>query len=418
MDAFDLYRARGILLAPGMRVDPSSINESVAVLVGSFGDDQLRAIVHGEDRASPYHLVSHPVGSAIRAPHEDGIARVLEIAEYLKFAAPSPDFATLVSGLRHQFDTTRLQLAMGLRLERADATRVEFEPLVLGGRRGDISFIYDDYGYIAECFVPGPVKHRGNEVEWLTKQVVEGLPRDFPIAVGVRLERLPKADERTRIVRTIHELANDIVISDTADEGRGSRIATLKGAVVSVCRTVTVGPAEPFAFRSHPTFESFTEPDVVVGARLAPKAAVFRTENPSYEGDGSHNIAVWLPDEYSGFPTDLAPTLEHLTPKLKRKLAQTKHPDHPGRVLFVEHWLEGHLNRASEEALTRMSRALFDDHKGIEGVVLCGRLFDDQQFRMKYAYRPLYPRGASGRFESLIDEVIRLEEEVLIPPQR
>lgn len=378
----------------------------------------MREIVGGEDRASPYHLVSHPVGSAIRAPHEDGIARVLEITEYLKFAAASPEFATLVSGLRYQFETTRLQLAMGVRLNRAGATRVEFEPPVLGGRRGDISFIHDDYGYIAECFVPGLVNHRGNEVEWLTKQVMEGLPRDFPIAVGVRLEWLPKADERKKIVRTIHALASDIVNSDAADGGRGSRIATLQGAVVSVCRTVTVGPAEPFAFRSHPAFESFTEPDVVVGARLAPKAAVFRTENPSYEGDGGHNIAVWLPHEYSGFPVDLAPTLEHLTPKLKRKLAQTKHPVHPGRVLFVEHWLEGHMDRASEEDLAKMSRALFDDHKGIEGVVLCGRSFDSNLFRMKYAFRPLYPPGANGRFESLIDEMIRLEEEVFIPPQR
>lgn len=177
MDDLDLYRARGILLAPRMRVDPLSINESVGVLVGSFGGDQLREIVGGEDRASPYHLVSHPVGSAIRAPHEDGIARVLEITEYLKFAAASPEFATLVSGLRYQFEATRLQLAMGVRLNRAGATRVEFEPPVLGGRRGDISFIHDDYGYIAECFVPGLVNHRGNEVEWLTKQVMEGATR-------------------------------------------------------------------------------------------------------------------------------------------------------------------------------------------------------------------------------------------------
>src|SRR2546422_881519 len=324
------WQVRALGHASAMRVDPAAIKEAVGVLSTVFGDAWLAEACR-RDKAYPLPLRRHPVGNFLVPAGEDQVASVLELVQYLKFAANSPAFSTLVDGLKAQYGTTFLQLAFGFRFARAGATNVAFEPTVEAGRRGDIACHASGRPIVAECFIPR-VKPHSLEVEWLMNQclALRSGVRPCVLSIAIKLKKTPTAVERKTIVRFVRELSQQIeanvaagrIDDDTRHEETGA-------AYISVARTVAVGPGVYSQGRQHVRFPdqrgrqpfTFGRIGVTTAAALKDDAVLPRGH------ETRDHVAVWLSDadeEAHSLHKDLDEPLDLLGAKLEKKLAQAK----------------------------------------------------------------------------------------------
>jgi hypothetical protein len=197
---FDLCRIRALSYAERLRFSPDLVNEAVGTLSAVFPGDWLEQVTEGRTRGSPFPFRVHPIGEALHACTETQVVALLELVEYLKFAAPSTAFPSVVDNLKAHYGSTLLQLAFAYRFDCAGATDVTLEPPVAGGRVGDIAFAVDKQGYVAECYIPGAavVGNSRAEVQWLTQQAFEAIKNDnliFP-SLSTSMRHSPRPGER------------------------------------------------------------------------------------------------------------------------------------------------------------------------------------------------------------------------------
>ena len=121
-EPLDRFRQRALALASRMRFDPLLVNEAIAILTGSLGTEWVVCRADTQQRGTPWPFRDHPVGQMIHVAGENQVAAALELAHYLKTAASSPSFPTVVARIKARDETqykayaapTRLSLSIRL----------------------------------------------------------------------------------------------------------------------------------------------------------------------------------------------------------------------------------------------------------------------------------------------------------------
>lgn len=412
-------RTAALKLAPTLRIDPEIVNDGYGIVLSVFGEDWLKGVCQPQ-RMSPLPFARHPIGSCLVTPRENQVIKLLELAEYLTFAAEDPNFDTLVEGLKEDFASTRLQLAFGHRFARAGANDVRFEPPAAGGRIGDISFRVADNLFMTECTITRR-EQKGESAKELTRicqEAVNLFKGEFPVtSVAIQLEEPPSADLRKAIVSELRKMRSELYGGGYVPPG-ASVYSTVRGTKVSVGRSEKAPAGEQSRLAVHPDFLiPDAQPAQFIRVGLAPRS-VLKEVNPNLTFPTGSHVAVWFSEELQyerSLERDLEEPIARLTKKLKRKLKQTRREGATGRVLVAQTWIYGQLGRADEEHIAGLHRRLFKQHEDVACVLIVGRPWDRASKRFRYEIQPLLAEETDLLPAPFVEQLVRLEHEHAIP---
>lgn len=416
-EPLDRFQQRALAQAGRMRFDPYLVNEAIATLTGSFGAEWVANEADTQQLGTPWPFRRHPVGGMIDALGEDSIAAALELAHYLKVAANSHAFPTLIAQIKEGDKThyrhTRLQLAFHSRFVLLADEPPTLEPNADGGRVADIELHRSDQRYLVECYAPQVDDSASDEVHWLTKQTIDALGElDGAFSVAIQLLSIPRVSERKQLCRQITQTAKRL----GSVHWRGglplpSELIELPIACVSVSRTLRGRhKGRPLLF-THPSFPDLGDPNQVLMSEEAPAKAVRAVSATALRGTPVDNVAVWLPVRPAGPPESVDEHILRLVPRMRRKLAQTRSRD-ARRVMIVETWMADSQFTLSEDARTQVERAIFGAHSDVAGILLVRRHFDRDVKRHTYRMRP-FVHTELGDFP--IPDLVSLEYTLRIP---
>ena len=416
-EPLDRFRRRALALASQMRFDPFLVNEAIATLTGSLGTDWVVCRADTQQRGTPWPFRDHPVGQMIHVAGENQVAAALELAHYLKTAASSPSFATVVAQIKARGETqyrhTLLQLAFHCRFAALADEPPILEPLVEGGRVSDIQFHRLDRHYVVECYAPDTSAPASDEVHWLTVKTLNVIAHlEGVFSIAIQLHTLPTAAERKRLHARIVATANEL---DLVDWHGGmpppSEMIESDVARVSVSRTLPSRPGGRALLSLHPSLPDLGDPHRFVGTSKVPTSALKGLDPTAIQAPRLSHVAVWLAD-HAGLQEYVDEQVLRLVRKLKQKLGQTRSRN-AHRVLVVDTWTAGSRFRLSEEAQARVEQALFDGHSNVAGVLLVTRHFDEHVKRHRYQMRPLVNVVVGG---SPIVDLRAHERTLTLPP--
>lgn len=417
-DPFSLWRARAVFFAPRMRLDPHLINETIGILKTALSDDWLTGEATVKSRGNALGFRAHQIGNCLMAVDEQKVAELVELAEYLKFAATSPTFDALVAGIKNDYRSTRLQLGLAYRIKQAGASDVAFEPPVAGGRHGDIEFSVDGQGVIAECYVPGESERAGSsslEAELLIKQAVETVGSLHGIySVAICLTQTLEARARKEIVRCVREMA--LELERHTGTQLPHRFRRTECAAISVAASVVVPAGAYSQLVYHPDFPLPNhEPTMFMRKSSVPRNRIGVRPSLFNGPTGTHG-ALWLePTESARQSLDqpLADPINLLVRKLEKKIAQTRRAGSWGRILIVETWMADQLHRLTHRDQAKLE-SLFSHH-GMRAVLFAERLWRPPLRRHGWNLRILAAQGAGGPTESFFRTLVKVGMELPVP---
>jgi len=420
-DPFYLWRARAALLAPKMKLDAYLINETIGIINTVFGEEWLQTEGLRKDLGTVLGRRVHPIGNCLQAVGEPQVAELVELAEYLKFAARSQSFSKLATCLKGDYASTRLQLAYAYRLHRAGAERVEFEPPVAAGRYGDIEFTYKGTGYLVECFVPRE-QVTGNsqeQVERLIKQALDAVKGlSITVSVAIQLMRTIDVHDRQENVRCVKELGAELDrYTKSSLSLPGALLRQTSSALISVALSVPVAPGKESIFKLHPSFpEPSGNPHMFMRLGWAPKN-IAGVQVSGYEVTTHSHVGIWLPAKESqeqSIKKDLEEPLMQLAKKLKKKTAQTKRGPDWGRFLLVQTWIAFELDRVKREQFEKFVQELFAS-SSLSAALLVSRKWDRVRLRHTWIVRPALPPNKQSDMWELLSSVSQLGSDFLVP---
>ncbi|QRK06213.1 hypothetical protein JQX13_39835 [Archangium violaceum] len=420
-DPFFLWRARATLLAPKMKLDAYLINEAIGIINTVLGESWLQAEGLRKDLGTVVPFRAHPIGNCLQAVWEPQVAELVELAEYLKFAARSQSFSKVAGCLRGDYASTRLQLAYAYRLHSVGAERVDFEPPVAAGRHGDIEFAYKGVGYLVECFVPreqvtGSPKE---QLERLLKQSLDAV-EDLSISVSIAIQLLRPIDVRDRKenVRCVQELGAELErYTKSSLSLPKALLRQTPSALISVVLTVPTAPGKKPVISLHPSFPRPNEsPYMLMGLSWAPKSIAGVQASGHRSATQSH-VGIWLSDKESqerSIMQDLEEPLKQLAKKLKKKTAQTKRGPEWGRLLLVQTWIASEFDRIRRDQLERFKKELFAS-SSLGAALLVSRKWDDLRLRHTWVVHPILPNDRQSDLWELLSQLSQSAREALVP---
>ena len=416
-EPLDRFRQRAHARANRMRFDPFLVNEAIATLTCCLGTEWVVGEADTQQRGTPWPFRDHPLGQMIHVAGENQVAAALELAHYLKMAASSQAFRTLIAQIKArekaQYRHTLLQLAFHGRFALLADRPPILEPRADGGRVADIQLHRLDRRYLVECYAPDAPAPASDQVHWLTVKtlnVIADLEGVFSIAIQFR--SLPTAAERktlhARIVATAKQL-------DLVDWLGGmpppSEMIESDVARVSVSRTRPSPLRERARASLHPSFPRLGDPHRFVGTSKVPKSAIKGLDPTAIQAPRLSHVAVWLPADHAGLPESVDEHVLKLVPKMRDKLTQARSRD-AHRVLIVDTWTAHSRFSLSEEAQAKVKRAIFGGHSNVAGVLLVTRHFDNHVKRHRYQMKPLVNFVLGG---SPIVDLVALESTLTLP---
>ena len=416
------WRVAALKRAPVLGVDLASVNEAAGVVEAVFGDAWLTAACQ-PTRAHPLPFRSHPIGNLIDPPGANQVVGLLELVEYLKFAAGSHVFGAIVDGLKSEYGHTFLQLAFGLRLARAGAEGVSFEPPVQRGLKGDIACYVGGQRVIGECYIPR-LPQRGLEADWLLQRCIELRDGERPcvLTIAIKLRKAINSVERKTTVRLVREACQEIETSVAAGNVHDdARYVETDAAHVSVARTVAVGPGELSLGRVHPRFPDQLGREPSTFARIGVvQRADLRNDQVLVEGHETRDsVAIWLADkeqEAESMSKNLDEPMATLGRKFERKLAQTKLDTDTGRLLIVSSWITGQIHRVATPVISNLKDVLFRKHDGVVGLLMVMRSYRKESARHYYRIEPVLPEGGGALPPETVGRLFLAERDQPIPP--
>ena len=416
-ESLDRFRQRALALASQMRFDPFLVNEAIAALTGSLGREWVAGEADTQQRGTPWPFRDHPVGQMIHVASESSVAEALELAHYLKTAASSRAFSTLVTRIKARDDTqyrhTLLQLAFHERLALLADDHPVLEPPADGGRVADIQFRRFDQLYLVECYARSVRNTASDEAEWLTMKTLNAIKDlDGVFSIAIQLHSIPTAAERKTLHRQIVVAAKRLNAVRWRTGGwPPSEMIEAANARISVSQT----RPSPLRGRSllcvHRSFPDLGDPDRFIVAEKVPWRAI-RGLNPSAtRGTRLDHVAIWLPGGQPGLPLSVDEHVFTLARKMRTKLAQTRSRD-AHRVLIVDTWTAHSQLELSDDAQAQVKRTIFDGHSNVAGVLLVTRHFDKNVKRYKYQMKPL-ANAKMGGFP--IVDLVAIETDLAVP---
>ena len=414
-EPLDRFRQRALGLASRMRFDPFLVNEAIGTLTCSLGAEWVASEADTRQRGTPWPFRDHPVGQMIHVAGESSVAEALELAHYLKTAASSQAFPTLIAQIkaRAQYRPTLLQLAFHDRLALLADDLPILEPPTDGGRVADIQFRRLDQPYLVECYARSEGTSAADEAEWLmekTLNAVNDLEGVFSIAI--QLHSIPNAAERKELHRQIVAAAKRLDAVCWRSGARApSELIESDAARISVWRTRPSRLGGRPLLCVHPSFPDLGDPDRLIVGEEVPERAIRGLNPTATRGALVGHVAVWLPAGQAGLPESVDEQVLKLVGKMRTKLAQTRSRD-AYRVLIVDTWTAHSRFRLSEEAETQVKRAIFGGHSNVAGVLLVTRHFDEDAKRHRYQMKSI-ANVALGGYP--IVDLVALESELTVP---
>ena len=416
-EPLDRFRQRALALASRMRFDPFLVNEAIATLTCSLGTEWVTGEADTQQRGTPWPFRDHAVGEMIHVAGESSVAEALELAHYLKTAASSQAFPTLVAGIKArdnaQYRHTLLQLAFHDRFALLADDPPILEPPTDGGRVADIQFRRLDQPYLVECYARSVPTSASDEVHWLMVKAMNAI-NDLKgvFSIAIQLHSFPKAAERKELHRQIVAAAKRL---DAGCWRGGARPPS--EMIESNAARISVSKLRPsrLGWRSlpwvHPSFPDLGNPDRLIVGTEVPERAIRGLNPTAMRGTLVGHVAVWLPAGQVGVPETVDEQVLQLVGKMRTKLAQTRSRD-AHRVLIVDTWTAHSRFRLSEEAEAKVKRAIFGGHSNVAGVLLVTRHFDEHVKRHRYQMKPLANVVLGG---SPIVDLVALESELTVP---
>ncbi|MGO9828539.1 MAG: hypothetical protein ACLPJH_00240 [Myxococcaceae bacterium] len=393
------------------------VNEAAQVLRLSLGPEWLAEEAFTPDLGDAWGHRAHPIGTALAQADERGVALALELAEYLKFLAPLPSFATVVTGLKADFRSGLLQLSFAYRVARLGATDVVLEPPVEGGRLGDVGFTLFEQPFVVECYVQRAARWTtSQEGMWLVRKVPKLLERhQLTASIAIQLKRQLDAAVRKQLLSTIQRLATQL----TSQAASNSLIGGNDAWLVSVARTVPGGP-----LMVHPGFPTnLGEPLMGMRSQMVPRAYVDAVAaNPALwtrpRGLVHNQLAIWADPADSAehsLEQDLDRPLARLASRLRtKKRAQTRVPG-AARVLLCESWLSRELNRATPEELARFQREVFGPRDFRGCLLFVERRYGERSHRHRFVPLPIHSAPPGPGCERFAERLMEQERSLAVP---
>lgn len=415
-EPLDRFRQRALALACRMRFDPFLVNEAIATLTCSLGTEWVAGEADTQQRGTPWPFRAHPIGEMIHVAGERSVAEALELAHYLKTAASSQAFPTLVAGIKArdnaQYRHTLLQLAFHDRFALLADDPPILEPPTDGGRVADIQFRRLDRLYLVECYARSVCNSASDQVHWLTEKTLTAInDLEGVFSIAIQLHSMPNAAERKDLHRQIVAAAKRLDAVWRGVARAPSEMIESDAARISVWKTRPSRLGGHSLLCEHPSFPYLGDPDrLIVGKEVSERA--IRGLNPTaMRGTLVGHVAVWLPAGQAGVPESVDEQVLRLVGKMRTKLAQTRSRD-AHRVLIVDTPSAHSRFRLSEEAEAKVKRAIFGGHSNVAGVLLVTRHFDEDVKRHKYQMKPLTNFALGG---SPIVDLVALESDLTVP---
>lgn len=420
-DPFHLWRARAALLAPKMKLDAYLINETIGIINTVFGENWLQTEGLRKNLGTVLGSRAHPIGNCLQAVWETQVAELVELAEYLKFAARSQNFSKLAACLKGDYVSTRLQLAYAYRLHRVGAERLEFEPPVAAGRYGDIEFTYRGTGYLVECFVPrSPTTDNSQEQnERLIKQALDAV-KDLSITVSVAIQLLRSINvhDRQENVSCVREMGTELErYTKSSLSLPGALLRRTSSALISVALSIPAAPGRESIFNLHPSFpEPSGNPHMFMRLGWG-REDIAGVQVPGYQMTTHSHVGIWLAtreNQEQSLKQDLEEPLMRLAKKLRKKTAQTKRGPGWGRLLLVQTWIASEFDRIRRDQFEKFKQELFAS-SSLSAALLVSRKWDSLRLRHTWIVRPILPHDQQSGLSELLSSVSRSGSEFLVP---
>lgn len=409
MSGFHTFQIRALSFAAKLRFSPHLVNEAIAVLTATFGNDWLQS----EDLSTsgiPLGFGGHPLRRDLKLAGENQVTNILELVEYLKVVPGATD-PIVITNLKDAFGRAILQLAFAYRLMRTGTEQVGLEPPAAGGRVGDIGFRFHGHDFLVECYSvsatpTGDAQHE--EVRLTTSIMVLTRDDDRVVAVAVRLAQPLTAAHRKAIVRALRPALSQSLIPPI--------LLRVDGSVISIAQSVEVGPGQNSALVFHQDFDNEGQPDQLTRASYVPRSKAFSLTDRSFEAPTGSHVALWLDSETRrkrSIKKPLEEELEKLARKAERKLVQTR-GDGMRRLLVISSWVAHEFDKATHESLDRLAGKLVRAHENVDGVLIVGRAWTYESDRHHYLIHPVVREESPGA--EVCTALVELESHLRIPP--
>jgi hypothetical protein len=399
-----------------MKFGADLVNEASEIIRLAFGADWLANQALPRDTGDAWGARSHPIGNALGQADRQGVALILELAQYLKFLAPMPSYGTVVAGLKADFRSTFLQLSFAQRVSGLGGRDLVLEPPVEGGRLGDVAFVLSGQEFVAECYVQRAARWTtSTEGMWLLRRIVKVLDhRSLSLCVAIQLKKPLDAALRKELLASARRLVGQV------ESSPGEPL--LEARTEWVVSVVNSGPGG--ALLLHPGFPTGVgEPLMGMNSRMVERAHVeavaanpavpFQPSGPLY-----NRVALWadLSDEQEhSISRDLERPLGRLAKRLRAKRAQTKRPG-ARRLLLCESWVSRELRRATDEQLERFGREALGPSEFVGCLVFLDRTWDQRARRHRVNFFPHYSSPPDSACVELVAKLLVREREALNPP--
>jgi hypothetical protein len=417
-DPFEWFRSRASANAVAWGYSPEIVNDSIHVLSTALGQQWLINEMHKKERGTPIPFVPHPLATAFKTASYKSTIQALEIAHYLQHFAIHQRVGVVINGLREQFDSTVLHLAMAYRFD-CVCEQIVLEPPVEKGRVGDIHVQSDHLSAIFECYFPRfqAASVDSREFQFLAQKALDVLPpvsprkRTFSIAVIIQTPTLTP-DLRKVIVSEVKRLAS--IIDTGAYDHLPPEYIAGDGYSLSVALSFPSVSGKPSNLVLHHCFHDHDRNDLKIFMSVG-KAPITEfgliDKEPSYPK--SSHIAVFRShDQFDLIALD--ELISMLVKKIEKKVSQTSKLG-VRRAIVVQSRLVLEMMDEPYAQLERSCNSLFSLHDRLDAVLFVYRHFDFHLRRFKYDYRAVFSPKANAEIICLIRRLVEKEIDSLLP---
>ncbi|MFH2068809.1 MAG: hypothetical protein ABII89_05030 [Candidatus Omnitrophota bacterium] len=83
-DPFEFWSQQACRLSGKLKISPDFVNEAIAIIKGSFGEQWLRDSFENKARNTPIPMPKHPLIQKLLTPTESQVISIYELAVYIK----------------------------------------------------------------------------------------------------------------------------------------------------------------------------------------------------------------------------------------------------------------------------------------------------------------------------------------------
>jgi len=387
-DPFDHFAKQAFSNAKRFGLPSSFINESIAIVMGAFGEDWLRTMFVKDRSSTPVIPASrHPLADCFAIAGKNQIAEILEIAVYLKHLAQVKNVNHVITQMKDKYYSGFLQLAYAYRFSKIGARNIELEPKTNKGKRGDIYFEFNNFPCIVECYIPHTSKlDTSIELYHSFGAIFDALiSKDGIYRVSIKLKKSINSRDRKLIQSKIIGLIN--IMHGEEPVETEDEIANILIENISKADVEADFPTSP----NHWTV--YGDADLCAHQYWTDRAGIqaIRDDLEKHRRRGNR-IFVWRP------PSEkkkilLQERVDVLVKKMSKKLAQIKPVDEQTKRLIVVSVGEGKHERDDDIRISQeVGRKISIDHSNLFMIILTSRVWTKQN-RHRYVSVILYSRG-------------------------